>query len=246
MRHLLPLLIAVGAAFVAGADGNVARGLVAGLVIGAMAWGAFAWKPGAGAQTNDIADHSARKEASASRDGLPAIREVGTILAMSISESLTQLGASEVQAVSDAGIDLDIYKQELIHLHSASAFVAAGELILDADTAAEVRAGFTDFWNSAANSSPKVAYLHAEFHHKLATYAQAIDADRSPRNPNQLHFSQVSQAFANFLGAAAGRSEANPNEVVISMMGLPQGHWDGMRLGAKQLFERAKVPMRPD
>lgn len=254
MRNILPILIGLVVLFVEAATGNPLRGLIAGGVIGAMAWGAFAWKPGSGdshgeptaSKTTGDSMGAMSHASSLGKDALPSFsfRELGGILAGSVAEGLTNhhFSVQELELVSQADIDLNAYKQELHLLQSASAFIAAGELISEPVTASEVKAGFVDYWTDAANSSPQMLSLRNSFQLRFPAYVHAIHADRTARDPDQLHFSQICQTFANFLGTSAGRSEASPKELVFAMMGLPSAYWEATRDSARLLFVGAKLP----
>lgn len=172
----------------------------------------------------------------------PTPRDVGKILAMSVAES-QKIGRNpkEIQFVSQANVDLSVYMMEMLLLHSSSAFYAAGELILDESPRSEVRAGFIDYCNDAANSTPQLTTLRSALQDRFPEYAAAIMADMSPSEPGELKFSMLGHVFAKFIAKSAGRTEPTESESILALSGFPESYWDGMYEGARQLFQQAKL-----
>ena len=252
LRTVLPIIVGVIGAAIAAATGNLVVGIIFGLVMGAMTWGALYKspdKPTSGVEPTEgnakAAEPASSINTDASQLGTPSHCEIGTILAMSVAESLKQeLGQQELLLLEQASVDVARYNVEMHYLRSASAFMAAGELISNAAVTTEVKEGFVRFWNEFANSSPQSAASRDAFQQRFPIYAQSAQGKGASSDPDEFSIGGLSTAFAGFLARSAGRAEPSSSEIVLSMTGLPQANWDSMRLGARQLFERAGIALK--
>ena len=255
MKDFIPILIAVISAAVVAVTGNIGGAIIFGIVMGVASWGAIFWKP----KTSDRSsaegiphvaheDNSTRNGESDTRAAGTEplnLRDIGKVLGLSVAESLNgERPAGEINLVAQANVDLSLYKFELLLLLSSSAYIAADDIIADEQQKAEVRAGFLEFWNDAANTTPQMAATRLALQERFPAYASAIRADRIPVEPSQLRVSMVSQVFAKYIAKAAGRAEPTPGEVILSMSGLPELYWDGMSVGAKHLFQISNLSIR--
>ena len=252
MRTIVPIAIGIIGAAIVAATGNFVLGGIFGLVLGALTWVAVkqsAEKPMSEVESTGgnakAAEPVSFINADASELATPTHHEVGIILAMSVGESLKrELGSQELLLLEQASVEVSLYNVELHYLRSASAFVAAGELISNATVAAEVKDGFVSFWNDSASRSPQLAASREAFQQRFPIYAESAKAQGATSDPDELMLCRFSSAFAGFLAQSAGRTDPTPNEVVLSMTGLPEANWDSMRLGARQLFNRAGIALK--
>ena len=232
MQFILPIVLGLVAAASGMSNGSVAVGVIFGLVMAGMVWGAFFWRPGKSATKSGLVHTEAREPSPATQDiASVSPRQVGQVLAMSLDSScdMQTLSAQVRQFVTAAGVPLGRYHEELVLLAAFAQDYAISTLLRNDPRQVEVLRGYREVWADLGSKNQAGAVLYQKFLAQCPKYAEAV----AKTEPGSI--SSIALAFGEFLG----RNDAGAQMVALALAdGIYLSHIEGTALalqGAKLL-----------
>ena len=261
MGKIAAVVVGLIAFLVTSISGSIVGAVAFGAVMFAMAYGAFAWRPGKKHQTHEVSpplspapptSATARQNSQIPRDfadkTVPSPNEVGVILGMSLIEdqSPDEVQPKELALVQAAGVSRADYVIERFLLRASAAAHAAGAC-LQPDQHREVAAGFMSWFERNATNSSVFAKTYQLFKERLPIYVEAGRKDHQQDQPdtNQLSFSQVSYVFGDALTRKSTNGAAGEGACRVLAMTVCDAYWSAQVEGSVALFRRAELLKLP-
>lgn len=244
------IIIGIVSFLIVSSSGNPLGGLIFGIVMFGMSYGAFVWRPSEKSTPPENSSTAAIApvanvpfETKNLPARLPTAFQVGQILAGSLIEGADpdEIDHRELALLQNAGVSSEVYIQERFVLRAAIAAISIRAFISNEQIIGKVTAGFYDWFITNSQRSERAATTTALLKKRLPNYAAAAQKEmaKPDSDVSALSFNEVAFVFGDCL------SEHNPanqdfgaacSSIAIALAPI---YWQSQLDGAWQLFQRA-------
>lgn len=244
------IIIGIISFFIVLSSGNPLGGLVFGVVMFGMSYGAFVWRPSEKSTSTEksstavpppVATRPVETKNLPSR--LPTAFQIGQILASSLIEGADpdEIDHRELALLEGAGVSSKIYVQERFVFRAATAAISIRALIGDEQVCEKVTAGFYDWFITNSLRSERAATTTTLLKKRLPSYAAAAQKELAkPENDSRaLSFNEVAFVFGECLSEQDPGNQSFGTACTSLAIVLAPIYWHSQLDGASQLFQRA-------